>query len=103
MRFALCYFLQNTKEGNMETFEAMESRMSRRFFLEKEVDQATLEKLLRAAHRSPSYMNTQPWEVYVVAGQEKERLAKKLFSDISNGVPLAPDLPFPAAWPVAHD
>jgi nitroreductase len=48
-------------------------------------------------------MNTQPWEVYAVAGQEKERLAKKLFSDISNGVPLSPDLPFPATWPVAHD
>lgn len=87
----------------MEIFETMESRMSRRVFLRKEVDQATLEKLLRSANRSPSYMNTQPWEIHAVAGQEKEKLAKKLFSDISNGVPLAPDLPFPANWPTAHD
>jgi nitroreductase len=87
----------------MEIFEAMESRMSRRAFLPKEVSQATLEKLLSIANRSPSYMNTQPWEVYAVGGEEKEKLAQRLFSDISKGVPLAPDLPFPATWPMAHD
>lgn len=87
----------------MNFFEALESRMSRRVFLQKEVDQATIEKLLKSANRSPSYMNTQPWEVYAVGGQEIEKLAKKLFSDISSGVPLAPDLPFPATWPVVHD
>ena len=87
----------------MEFFEAMESRMSRRAFLQKQVHQATLEKIFNLANRSPSYMNTQPWELFAVAGEEKDKLARRLFSDISSGVPLAPDIPFPAAWPAAHD
>jgi nitroreductase len=87
----------------MDVFEAFESRMSRRAFLQKQVDRTTLEKILNIANRSPSYMNTQPWEVYAVAGEEKDKLARKLFSDISKGVPLAPDIPFPTTWPVPHD
>jgi nitroreductase len=67
----------------MNIFEAFESRISRRAFLQKQVDQATLEKILTSANRSPSYMNTQPWEVYAVAGEVKDKLANKLFSDIA--------------------
>lgn len=48
-------------------------------------------------------MNTQPWEVYLVVGDKKDRLAEKLFAAASAGAPLAPDLPFPAQWPAPHD
>jgi len=87
----------------MDLYEAFESRVSRRAFIQRQVDRALLEKILNIANRSPSYMNTQPWEVYVVAGEEKDKLAKRLFSDISKGVPLAPDIPFPTTWPAPHD
>jgi nitroreductase len=87
----------------MDVIEAFESRSSRRVFLQKQVDQETLEKLLRVANRSPSYMNTQPWELFITAGGDKDTLARKLSSDISNGVPLAPDIPFPATWPAPHE
>jgi len=51
------------KEGVMMDFiEAVESRISRRGFAEKN-EKTTLEKILRTANRCPSYMNTQPWEV----------------------------------------
>jgi nitroreductase len=76
----------------MDVFEAFESRASRRAFLKKQVDQGTLEKIVNSANRSPSYMNTQPWELYVVTGEEKDKLAGKLSSDISSGVPLMPDI-----------
>jgi hypothetical protein len=83
----------------MDFVEAFESRGSRRAFLRKQVDQTTLEKILTVANRCPSYMNTQPWELYVVAGKEKDKLANRLFSDISNGVPRIalgyPDLTLP--------
>jgi len=87
----------------MDLYKAFESRTSRRAFLDREVDQSTLDKIIAAANRAPSYMNTQPWEIYVVAGEKREKLAKKLYSDISSGVPVAPDLPFPTAWPHAQD
>lgn len=87
----------------METFEAFESRASRRAFLQKQVDQNTLEKIVNIANRSPSYMNTQPWELYVLSGDEKDKLAAKLSSDILKGVPLIPDMPFPTMWPPPHE
>lgn len=87
----------------MDAFEAFESRTSRRAFLPRQVDQGTLEKIVNVANRSPSYMNTQPWELYVLTGEEKDKLAGKLSSDISKGVPLLPDLPFPTAWPAPHE
>ncbi|HVN24845.1 MAG TPA: nitroreductase [Syntrophorhabdales bacterium] len=87
----------------MDVLEAMESRTSRRAFLRKQVDQGTLERIVKSANRSPSYMNTQPWELYVVGGKVKDALAGKLSSDITNGVPLVPDIPFPTVWPVDHE
>jgi len=87
----------------MDFVETMESRISRRAFLPKKVEKATLEKILRTANRCPSYMNTQPWDVFVVTGQKKENLAKKLYEQVSSGTSPAPDIPFPKAWPEAHD
>jgi nitroreductase len=87
----------------MDFIETMGSRISRRAFLPKKVEKATLEKILRTTNRCPSYMNTQPWEVFVVTGEKKESLAKKLYEQVSSGTPLAPDMPFPKAWPEAHD
>ena len=87
----------------MDLLEAFESRVSRRVFLKKQVDRDILEKIVRIANRSPSYMNTQPWELFIATGEEKDRLAAKLSLDILNGVPLAQDLAFPTAWPVTHE
>ena len=87
----------------MDFFKAMESRISRRAFLPKKVEKATLEKILGIANRCPSYMNTQPWEVFVVTGGKKEKLAKKLYEQISSETPLTPDMPFPKTWPEALD
>ena len=87
----------------MDLFEAFESRTSRRGFLPKKVEKTALEKILKSANRCPSYMNTQPWEVFVAAGEKKENLAKKLYELACSGKPLSPDVPFPKVWPKAHD
>ncbi len=91
------------KEVRMDFFETMETRASRRGFLPRKVEKETLEKILKAANHCPSYMNTQPWEIYAVSGSKKEKLAKKLYEQISSGVVLNPDIAFPKVWPEAHD
>jgi len=83
----------------MDFFQAMESRMSCRSFKERTVDRQTLERLLRAANQSPSYMNTQPWEVFVAAGERKKALSRKLYEAITSAAPMQPYIPFQRQWP----
>ena len=54
----------------MNVTEAVKSRRSVRQFLDKPVDQKTLQKILETAARSPSGGNTQPWNAVVVSGDE---------------------------------
>jgi nitroreductase len=86
---------------NMDLYQCMESRRSFRSFLPKAVDRATLTRVLEAANRSPSYMNTQPWEVFVVDGEKKAGLAKRLLEEAVAGTAPRPDLTFPKEWPDA--
>ncbi|HEY9091032.1 nitroreductase [Parasphingorhabdus sp.] len=59
----------------MNVTEAVESRRSIRQFLDKPVDQKTLQKVLETATRSPSGGNTQPWNAIIVTGDELTRIS----------------------------
>jgi nitroreductase len=89
------------KEGNMDFYQVLEGRSSIRAFLPKPVDEGLLEKILLAAGYSPSYMNTQPWEVFVVMGKKKEELCAGLSLAAQEDEPKRPDFPLPTAWPEA--
>jgi len=54
---------------------AITSRRSIRAFLDRDVERADIERILDVAARAPSGTNTQPWKVYVLTGQARERLA----------------------------
>jgi nitroreductase len=88
-----------TQGVSMGILQSMDMRKSCRAFTDEPVNKQLLEEVLHAANRSPSYMNTQPWEIFVVAGAQKDVIAKQLFDQASSGVEPAPDLPFPKAWP----
>lgn len=77
----------------MELLEGIETRRSCRAFKPTPVPKKTLEKVLETAARSPSYTNTQPWEVAVVCGDKKDGLAKILFQMAESNVPSNADLP----------
>ncbi len=87
----------------MDFFKVLEGRASVRAFLSKTVDKALLEKILKAASHSPSYMNTQPWEVFVIMGKKKEALGVELFSIAQEDQQRRPDFSFPTAWPQAPE
>jgi nitroreductase len=57
-----------------ELLAFIESRRSIRAFLPDPVPRADLERILTAAARAPSGTNTQPWHVYVVTGDARNRL-----------------------------
>ena len=62
----------------MDLFEAMRDRRSVRAFKPAPVPREIIEEILRLTIHAPSAINLQPWEFIVVAGEEKERLSRKL-------------------------
>jgi nitroreductase len=60
----------------MDVYEAMRTRKSVRSFLEKPVEEETLERILQAARGAPSARNGQEWRFVVVRDKAlRERIA----------------------------
>ncbi|MBC5766212.1 nitroreductase [Ramlibacter albus] len=58
---------------------AIESRFSCRAFLrDKPVSRETIEEILSVARRAPSGTNHQPWNVYVLMGEARDSLSRKV-------------------------
>jgi nitroreductase len=87
----------------MELLEGIETRRSFRAFKSTPVPEETIREILKAASKSPSYTNTQPWEVAVVSGKKKEELSKILLELAESGIASNSDLPSPKAWPPELD
>ena len=60
----------------MDAVECIKTRMSIRKFKPEPVPKKVLLNIIDAAKRSPSYKNTQPWEVAIVSGAKKSSLRK---------------------------
>ncbi|MDO5690994.1 MAG: nitroreductase [Pseudomonadota bacterium] len=54
------------------------NRFSARAFLPTPVPREVLESILRVASRAPSGTNAQPWKVYVLQGEKKDELVRKV-------------------------
>jgi nitroreductase len=59
---------------------AITSRKSIRAFLPTPVPRETIEDILRVASRAPSGTNTQPWNVWVLTGEAKSELSRKILA-----------------------
>jgi nitroreductase len=69
----------------METHEALISRRSIRRFLPANVAKEKIEKILAGAAFAPSGHNIQPWHVYVVEGEKKEKITNTIIESIKSG------------------
>lgn len=58
--------------------EAITSRHSMRAFLQTPVPREDIERMLEVAARAPSGSNTQPWKVYVMTGEMKQRVSAEI-------------------------
>lgn len=79
----------------------LDERWTCRQFLPDPVPQEQIERLLELGRRTPSWCNTQPWQVIVTSGEATHRFRKELLEHVTTGSP-APDLAFPAAYTGAH-
>jgi len=87
----------------MELLEGIMTRRSYRAFLETPLSEETLARIISAAGRSPSYSNTQPWEVCVVRGRKRDELSRVLCEAAESDAPVHSDLPAPEQWPAELD
>jgi nitroreductase len=83
----------------VEILNCIKTRRSFRAFQSKRIPKSIMNKILRAASLSPSYTNTQPWEVVVVSGKTKDELQKILVKLAKDKAPTKPDMPTPKGWP----
>ncbi len=83
----------------MELLEGIETRGSFRAFKPTPIAKEVLERILKAAGKSPSYTNTQPWEVAVISGEKKEEFSRILCELVKSDITPNPDLPSPQNWP----
>lgn len=87
----------------MDTIEAIQSRCSIRAFKDTPIPKETLNQILNAASNSPSFRNTQPWEVAVVCGEKRNELSRMVYELARKKEKIDPDLTRPKTWPVSHD
>lgn len=83
----------------MDALECIKTRMSIRKFKPEPVPADILTKVIDTAKWSPSYKNSQPWEVVIVSGRKKEELTELLITLLEKNSPPSPDLPEPVSWP----
>jgi nitroreductase len=82
----------------MTTREALLARHSFRAFLPKPVEKEKLRSILEAAQRSPSWANSQPWEIFVVSGAALEKIRKGFAKKREEKALPAPETAFPREW-----
>jgi nitroreductase len=73
--------------------------MSIRKFFPEPIPRDILTEIVRTAMRSPSYRNTQPWEIAIVSGEKKEALSRDLVRLIEQKSPSRAQFREPLPWP----
>lgn len=87
------------ESGSLEAL--LKARFSCRGFLPKPVRREDIERMLELAQRSPSWCNSQPWQVHVTSGPATERFRESLGAYVTSQhgrASVQPDFPFPAAY-----
>ena len=83
----------------MDNLESIKTRQSVRAFKSDPISKEIMQKIVQAASNSPSYTNTQPWEMAVVTGKKRDELSEELVKLAKAKAPTSPDMPMPASWP----
>jgi nitroreductase len=83
----------------MELQEAVLGRRSIRQFLPRPVPDELIRDLIAKSLWSPSWGNTQPWEIVVGTGESLAKFKKKNRDAFLEGKSSTTDIPMPQAWP----
>lgn len=82
----------------MTVKEALNQRFSCRVFLDKPVERNILDDIFQDAFRTPSWANSQPWDVYVAGKHQMEAIVNGMMECRKQRVHTKLDLPFQGVW-----
>ena len=82
----------------MNVIEALSARHSTRAFLPKAIEKSAITAILEAASRTPSWANSQPWEIFVASGATLDRIRKSYGEKYAQKAESAPETPRPVKW-----
>ena len=85
----------------MELVAAIRGRRSIRKFKSQDVPQNILTEILEIARWSPSWGNTQPWDLYVLTGNTLAKFKEMNLKQTLAGASTASDVPMLTNWPDA--
>lgn len=74
------------------------SRYSCRAYKAEQVPRATIERILRAAQKTASWCNSQPWQVTIASGEATRKFRDVLYPVAASGAPSTGDFPFPREY-----
>lgn len=83
----------------MDIKKAVKGRRSIRKFKSEPVPQEIISEVLEEARWSPSWGNTQPWELYAVTGEPLERFKKLNRQKCLDGDAHSSEITMPEVWP----
>jgi len=83
----------------IDLIQTLQNRRSVRGFKPDPIDPKVIKDILTLANRSPSFTNSQPWEVAVVTGQTRDALSHTLLELATSKAETNPDLALPSGWP----
>lgn len=90
--------------GPRSLTDLLTTRYTCRSFLSTQVSRGTIEAILEVAALTPSWCNTQPWQVIVTEGEATTRFAEALYAHAKDeGQGGKPDFPFPAGYSGQYD
>jgi len=72
--------MNNDATEAVTVMQALMSRRSVRAFLPDAVDETILRQIFDHARRAPSGSNTQPWKAYVLTGEARDALSRKILA-----------------------
>ncbi len=87
----------------MDLLRTLEQRKSVRAFLDREVEEEKIRKILTASSQAPSGTNMQPWQVAVLSGNTKQRLQDKIENAFRTGDSGGADYRYyPYQWKIPY-
>src|SRR5579872_435347 len=78
--------------------ELLGERFSCRAFKADPVPRPLIERIIKAAQRTASWCNSQPWQVVIASGEAKEKFRKEIYASAISGAPDDGDFPFPREY-----